>query len=222
MFKPVTNVSVDMMKSGMDMFKKMPAVDPHKVMTVPEISVSEMRKQGIFDMQDILDRVDCLNILNYPVIVSNYLRYFRVSDFLGRYTNGKVAFVLGIPNLETLFDDAYYEGLKGGILGAFAALFDRDTRLFIYPMRSPDTPAEVITADTFPVAEHLKHFYYYLQATHKILPVEKFIDANMHIWPEDVLREIEHGLGDWDTSVPEPVTREIVRRRLFGFGHRRP
>ena len=164
-------------------------------------------------------RFHCMNILDYPVIVSNYLRYFRVSDFLGRYTNGKVAFVLGIPNLETLFDDAYYEGLKGGILGAFAALFDRDTQLFIYPMRSQKKPEEVITADTFPVSEHLKYFYYYLQATNQILPVEKYVDANMHIWPEDVLLKIKSGRGDWETSVPEIVTREIVRRRLFDFGH---
>ena len=218
MFRPVTHVSVDMMKSGMDILKKTPAVNPQTAMTVPEISVSEMRRQGVFDMQDILNRVDCMNLLNYPVIVSNYLRYFRVSDFLGRYTNGKVAFVLGIPNLETLFDDAYYEGLKGGILGAFAALFDRDTRLFIYPMRSPDKPEEVITADTFPVSEHLKYFYYYLKATNQILPVEKYVDANMHIWPEDVLEKIKHGRGDWETSVPEIVTREIARRRLFDFG----
>jgi len=215
--RPVTNVSVDMMKSGMEIFSRIPDVKAQTAMTVPEISVSEMRKQGVFDMQDILNRVDCLNILNYPVIVSNYLRYFRVSDFLGRYTKGKVGFVLGIPNLKTLFDDAYYKGLKGGIIGAFASLFDRDTLLFVYPMRSQDKPQEVITSDTFPVPEHLKYFYYHLQANNQILPVEKYNDANMHIWPEDVLRKIKRGRGDWETSVPEIVAREIIQRRLFDF-----
>jgi hypothetical protein len=187
-------------------------------MAVPEISIAEMRKLDSFDMPDILDRVDCLNLLNYPVIVSNYLRFFRVRAYLGRYTNGKVAFVLGIPNLTTLFDADYYEGLKGGILAAFAALFDRETLLFVYPMRSPDDPGQIITAETFPVPEPLKFFYYYLRANDMILPVERYNDANMHIWPEDILEQIKKGRGEWEANVPEVVAEEIVSRGLFGFG----
>jgi hypothetical protein len=217
MFKPVTNVSIDMMNSGIEIFLRTAGVNVQMAMAVPEISIAEMRKLGSFDMQDILDRVDCLNLLNYPVIVSNYLRFFRVRAYLGRYTKGKVAFVLGIPNLTTLFDADYYEGLKGGILGAFASLFDRETLLFVYPMRSPDDPEQIITAETFPVPEPLKFFYYYLQANNMILPVERYNDANMHIWPEDILKQIKRGRGEWETSVPEMVAEEIIHRGLFGF-----
>jgi len=217
LFKPVTNVSVDMMTSGMEIFRRIPEVNAPTAMIVPEISVAEMRNLDVFDMQDILDRVDCLNVLNYPVIVSNYLRYFRIADYLGRYTKRKIAFVLGIPNLETLFDDAYYEGLKGGIIGAFAALFDRDTHLFVYPMRRNDNPNDIITSENFPIAEHMKYFYYHLQANNKILPVEKYNDANMHIWPDDVLQQIKKGPGEWEKAVPEAVAREIVSRCMFGF-----
>ena len=217
MFKPVTNVSEDMMNNGMALFLRTHGVDGKMAMAVPEISIAEMRKLGTFDMQDILDRVDCLNLLRYPVIVSNYLRFFRVRAYLGRYTKGKVAFVLGVPNLITLFDAAYYEGLKGGILGAFASLFDRETLLFVYPMRNPNDPKQIITAETFPVPELLKFFYYYLQANHMILPVERYNDANMHIWPEDILEQIKRGRGVWETSVPEVVAEEIISRGLFGF-----
>ena len=217
MFKPVTNVSEDMMNGGMEIFLRTNDVDVKMAMAVPEISIAEMRKQGTFDMQDILDRVDCLNLLGYPVIVSNYLRFFRVRAYLGRYTKGKVAFVLGIPNLITLFDAAYYEGLKGGILGAFASLFDRETLLFVYPLRNPKDPKQIITAETFPVPELLKFFYYYLQANHMILPVERYNDANMHIWPEDILEQIKRGRGAWESSVPKVVAEEIISRGLFDF-----
>jgi hypothetical protein len=217
MFRPITNVSVDMMKSGMEIFHRIPEVNSATAMIAPEISVAEMRNQKAFDMQDILDRVDCLNLLKYPVIVSNYLRYFRLSDYLGRYTKGNISFVLGIPNLETLFNDAYYDGLKGGVLGAFAALFDRDTHLFVYPMRRDDNPGDIITSENFPVPEHLKYFYYHLQANNKILPVEKYNNANMHIWPEDVLNEIKKGPGDWEEHIPEPVAQEIISRCMFEF-----
>lgn len=217
MFKPVTNVSVDMMNSGMEIFLRTPDVGEQTAMAVPEISIAEMRKQGTFDMRDILDRVDCMNLLEYPVIVSNYLRFFRVRAYLGRYTRGKVAFVLGLPNLTTLFDEAYYKGFAGGILGAFASLFDRETLLFVYPMISPDDPEQIITTETFPVPETLKYFYYYLQANNMILPVERYNDANMHIWPEDILRQIQKGGGDWEKSVPKVVAEEIIRRGMFGF-----
>ena len=96
----------------MEIFLRTADVNVQMAMAVPEISIAEMRLLGTIDMQDILDRVDCLNLLNYPVIVSNYLRFFRVRAYLGRYTKGKVAFVLGIPNLTTLFDAEYYEGLN--------------------------------------------------------------------------------------------------------------
>lgn len=217
LFRPVTKVSVDMMNSGMEIFTRIPEVDSAAAMIVPEISVAEMRNQNRFDMQDILNRVDCLNLLNYPVIVSDYLRYFRLADYLDRYTKGKIAFVIGIPNLEMLFDDAYYEGLKGGIMGAFASLFDRDTHLFVYPMRRNDNPDDIITTENFPVPEHLKHFYAHLQENNKILPVEKYNDANMHIWPDDVLQHITQGPGNWEETVPAEVYNEIVKHCMFGF-----
>ena len=217
MFKPVTNVNVDMMTSGMELFTRITEVRSDPVIIVPEISVAEMRKQDSFDMQDILDRVDCLNILNYPVIVSNYLRYFRLSDYLGRYTNGKVAFVMGIPNLETLFDDAYYEGFKGGIIGAFGALLDRDTLIFVYPMYRDGNPDDIVTTENFPVPGHLKYFYAHLRANNKILPVQNYNDANMHVWPEAVLLQIQKGPGQWQLSVPEAVSQEIIARCMFGF-----
>jgi len=217
MFRPVTKVSVDMMTSGMEIFARIPEVDSATAMIVPEISVAEMRRQNQFDMQDILNRVDCLNILKYPVVVSNYLRYFRLAEYLDRYTKGKIAFVIGIPNLEMLFDDAYYEGLKGGIMGAFATLFDRDTHLFVYPMRRNDNPDDIITTENFPAPEHLKHFYAHLRENNKILPVEKFNDANMHIWPEDVLKHITQGPGEWQATVPTEVYNEIVKQCMFGF-----
>jgi len=217
MFKPVTNVSVDMLNGGMEIFLRSQGVDVHKAMAVPEISIAEMRKLGEFDMRDILDRVDCLNLLNYPVIVSNYLRFFRVRAYLGRYTKEKVAFVLGIPNLTTLFDAAYYEGLRGGILAAFASLFDRETLLFVYPMRNPDNPGQIVTAETFPVPELLKHFYYYIQANNMILSVESYNESKMHIWPEDILKQIQKGRGPWEASVPKVVAEEIIRRGMFGF-----
>jgi hypothetical protein len=222
LFRPVTNVAVDMMDRSMALFLCRDEAECYPAIVVPEISVAEMRKHNQFDMHDILDRVDCLNLLNYPVIVSNYLRYFRLSDYLGRYTRGQTAFVVGIPNLETLFDDAYYEGLKGGILGAFGTLLDRGTLLFVYPMHAKGETQQMITAENFPVADHMKYFYAHLVANGKILPIENYNAANMRIWPAQVLDQIQDGNQRWRTSVPAAVAQEIMNRRLFGYNDGEP
>jgi hypothetical protein len=47
-----------------------------------------------------------------------------------------------------IFTEAYYEGLEGGILEAFAKLFPDNTRLYIYPYKSPEQD-DLVTIDNF-------------------------------------------------------------------------
>jgi hypothetical protein len=56
--------------------------------------------------------------------------------------------ILGISNLDLIFTEAYYEGLEGGILEAFAKLFPDNTRLYIYPYKSPEQD-DLVTIDNF-------------------------------------------------------------------------
>lgn len=217
LFQPVTNVSQDILTSGMEIFQQTQGVNSETAMLVVEISVADLRYQDQLNMRNILQRVDCLNLLGYPVVVSNYLRHFRVRDYLSRYTTGQVAFILGIPNLITLFNEDFYEGHKGGLLGAFASLFDLDTQLIVYPMRTAENPDEMITGETFKAPEHLKYFYKYLLANNKIISIEKYDNSIMHIWPDDVLKRIKQNSGDWERDVPEIIVREIAEQALFGY-----
>jgi hypothetical protein len=217
LFQPVTNVTQDIFSSSMEIFRQMPGVDTEMAMQVAEISVADLRYHEQLDMKDILQRVDCLNTLGYPVVVSNFLRHFRVRDYLSRYTTGQVAFILGIPNLTTLFNEDFYEGHKGGLLGAFASLFDLDTHLIVYPMRTSENPDTMITGESFKAPEHLKYFYKFLLANNKIISIEKYDDSIMHIWPDDVLRRIKQNSGDWEKDVPEIIAREIIEEKLFEF-----
>jgi hypothetical protein len=63
----------------------------------------------------------------------------------------------------------------------------------------------------------MKHFYAHLRANNKILPIQKYNAAHMHIWPEAVLDQMQKGPGQWQQSVPEAVAREISDRCMFGF-----
>jgi len=214
-FCPVTNVTVDMIKSGKDIFLKNPDISTEKAIILPELSLAQLGKNGHLDKQDILHRTETAGLQGHPVLVSNYLRYFRIREYLNQYTKGKVDFILGVPNLELIFDVAYYEGLEGGIMGAFSKLFNGKTKLFIYPLRKGD---DMITADSFRVPDHLKHLYLYLRQNKLIQAVESFDASILHIWSEEVLKQLKKGRGEWENMVPKTVAQEIIKQRMFGFG----
>ena len=217
-FYPVTKVTVDMIKCGMKIFLNDPSLDEEKTVILPEISLADTLPDGHIDKEDILHRADTVSLLGHPVLVTTYLRFFRIREFLHRYTNGKVGFVLGIPNVQLIFDDAYYKGLEGGIMGAFARLFDGKTKLFVYPLRKGDN---ILTAETFPVPQHLKHLYLYLRQNQMIEPVQDYDESVLHIWPEEVHQKLKKGRGSWESMVPQTVSDEIIKRRMFEFGSER-
>ena len=41
---------------------------------------------------------------------------------------------MGINNLIDIFDEKYYRHLSGGILEAFGKLFNKDLKIYLYPM----------------------------------------------------------------------------------------
>ena len=218
-FYPVTNVTVDMIKCGMSSFLKDSALGEEKAEILPEISLAEMQSDGPIDKENILHRADTLSLMGHPLLVTTYLRFFRIREYLNRYTSGRVGFVLGIPNMQLIFDDAYYEGLGGGIMGAFARLFDGKTKLFIYPFRKIGN--EIVTSETFQGPPHLKHLYLYLQQNQMIEPVQDFDESVLHIWPEEVHQKLKKGPGDWEDMVPRKVADAIIENCMFGFGSER-
>lgn len=213
-FAPVTKVTLDMIKCGKENFLGNPDVKEENCVVLPELSTIHLKKNGVFDKKSFLHRIDTVTSLGHPVLVTDYLRYFRVREFLNRYTKNPVGFILGIPNMELLFDDTYYEGLEGGILGAFSKLFDGQIKLFVYPMRKAN---DMISVDNFPTPDHLKYLYLHLRENNLVESVENYDKSILHIWPQGVLKKLRKGRGDWESMVPENVAREIIKHRMFGF-----
>ena len=85
------------------------------------------------DNADFLARVDTLTALGYHVLVSDYLRYFRLRAFLRRYTQGRIGIVARLDNLRDIFSPEFYSDLEGGILEAFGRLFCDKTWMYVYP-----------------------------------------------------------------------------------------
>jgi hypothetical protein len=207
-----------MLSSGMKSFTKafgLEKEDAQNAIVLPEISLVPMAADGIIDVEHVLQRADTVSLLGYPLLVTTYLRFFRIREYLNRYTGGKIGFILGVPSVEQVLNDDYYEGLDGGILGAFSRLLDGKTRLFVYPQRKGN---RILTADTFPVSERNQHLYLYLRQNHMIEAVEGYDESLLHIWPEEIHQKLKKGRGEWESMVPQTVAEEIIRKRMFDFG----
>src|SRR5262249_29880277 len=150
---PVTNVAVDMLAHALAQFARDPANQGEEVLVVTEMTLRhlvEAEGDEIVD-RDFLDRVDLLRTLGRPVLISAFGEFYRLANYLQRYTARPIGLVTGVPTLREIFDEKYYTDLAGGILESFGRLFKNDLRLYVYPQLDPETGA-VVTADDLRVA----------------------------------------------------------------------
>jgi hypothetical protein len=218
-FRPVTKVTLDMLNSAQAQFVQEPAVQGQEVVVLMEMTMKNLASDTGIDKRDFLDRVDLLGSLGKTVLISNYLEYYRLAQYLFRYTKQMIGIVMGIPSLREIFDEKYYTDLEGGILESFGRLFKNALKLYVYPLRDSATGA-IITANNLRVAPHLRHLYAYLLENHHIESIRDFNEACLPIFSWDVLARIKKADPSWEAMVPPQVAAFIKERRLFNYrGH---
>ncbi len=215
-FRPVTNVNVDMIECSLNQFLKLDEVEPSNVIVLAEITMNTVVSGGRIDSQEFLARVDMLNSLGYTVLVSDYLRYFRLRAFFRRFTQKQIGVVLGVPNVRDIFNESYYEGLEGGILEAFGKLFPEHTRLYVYPSKEAGQD-ELVTAENLRVGQDMELLYQHMTSNGLIVPLTGVHEELLGIFSRDILKQISLGPGEWESQVPESVAELIIKRRLFKF-----
>jgi hypothetical protein len=150
------------------------------------------------------------------VLISNYGEYYRLAQYLFRYTKEMIGIVMGVPTLRELFDEKYYADLEGGILESFGRLFKNALKLYVYPTQEAAT-GSIITANNLRVAPHLQHLYAYLLENHSIQAIKDFNDCCLPIQSRDVLSRIKSGETGWEILVPAQVAAIIKDRKLLGY-----
>ncbi len=215
-FRPVTNVTVDMLQCAQAQFIQEPNVQGEDVIVLFEMTMKNLTTESGIDHQDFLHRVDLLGTLGKTVLISNYGEYYRLAQFLFRYTKKMIGIVMGIPSLREIFDEKYYTDLEGGILESFGRLFKNALKLYVYPLQDSPTGA-VVTANNLRVAPHLRHLYSYLLENHFIQSIEDYDKKCLPIFSRDVLARIKKGDAAWETMVPSTVATIIKDRKLLGY-----
>ncbi|MEP2770552.1 MAG: TonB-dependent receptor [Fulvivirga sp.] len=216
-FRPVTHVNVDMLLASRRIFKHEPDVDRDKIVVLTEITLNDLRTEGEIDEKDFLNRVDIICSLGQNVMISNYPEYYRLVDYLSVITKGrKIGIILGIYNLQRVFDEKYYTHLRGGVLEAFGVLFGHNVTLYVYPSNKYKGEG-LYTLDNFQLPENEAGLFKYLTDNKKLVSVENADTKNLHIISDKVLDMIKSGEDGWEKMVPRKVSQAIKARCLFDY-----
>lgn len=216
-FRPVTKVNIDMIKNGYDVFVKENRVEKKNLQVLFEITLNNLREEtGDIDEDDFLNRADILCQLGQTVLISNFMRYYKLVEYFSRYTKERMGIIMGLSNLEEVFKEKYYRHLNGGMLEAFGILFTRDLKMYIYPSKPSDEVALKQTGD-MEVHPRLQPLLDYLIFNKKIVDLDDFDPSVLHIFSKEVLRKIRLREEGWEDMVPAYVDNMIKKDRLFGY-----
>ena len=130
-FRPVTKVNIDMIKNGLNEFVKENKVKEENLQVLFEITLNNLKSEGDINEKDFLDSVSVLCSIGQTVMISNYQRYYKLLDYFGRFTKERLGIILGLTNLQEIFDAQYYRNLSGGILEGIGKMFNRDIKVYV-------------------------------------------------------------------------------------------
>lgn len=216
-FRPVTHVNMDMLHCAREQFARSLDDPDAEIVELMEITMKTLLATGSINYSDFLARAELLASAGTTVLISNYFEYFRLASYLRRYTKRPIGITMGIPSLQDIFKENFYENLEGGILESFGRLFKNDTRLYIYPFQEPDT-GRLITVEKLKIEPHLRNLYMHLVENGYIESIDFYNKDYLHIFPYNVLKKIAANDESWEQMVPENVAALIKQHGYFGYG----
>ena len=218
-FRPVTNVNIDMLHSGLDMFKTdNPEINEENLQVLFEITLTNLRQEGEIDERDFLNRADILCQLGYYVLISNFQEYYKLVEYFSEYTRNRtqVGLAMGVNNLLAVFQEEYYSDLSGGIMEAFGKLFKRNVKVYLYPYLDKTTN-EMLNSNNLKVSDNLKELYKYFKLNHRIEDITDYEPENLQIHSRTILKMINDCKTGWEDKLPGDVAEMIITRGMFGY-----
>lgn len=215
-FQPVSNLHLDLIHAARQCLEHDFDSPPGHLITLPEITLQNLSSPNSFDPGDILARIECLNALDLPVMITQCPEFYRLASILHRYSKDRLAFIMGGAVLLRIFQEKFYEDLQGGILEAFGRLLKQEVRLMIYPFYDPETQT-LHSLDDLRVPHHLRLLFRHLRENGWIEPLPCINPQNLQIKSSNLLREIQSNSSLWTQSVPPKVAQLIRQNQWFQY-----
>ena len=217
-YRPPTLVNMDMLTTGLSAYLKDIGRDKKSdVMVLPEISMNKLLDKGQMDNADFLARIDLLGHLGQYVLITNFHNLHELNNYLIERTNQKIAIVLGIYNLEEIFDENSYEKHKLGLLGGLGTLLGHQTKLYVYPVAKDGVhkAEKSLSSSDMKIEAKCRPLLEYLQINGFIHDIDNFNQDYAHIWSRQVLQMIQSNEAGWEKKVPASIVEILKSKKLF-------
>jgi hypothetical protein len=216
-FRPVTKVHIDMIEKGRVEFLKEKRVKEGNLEVVFELTLKDLTADGKISDKDFVDRAELLGSLGYTVMISNYLKHYKMVEYLSAISKGNlIGVILGVYNLSTIFDERYYDNLPGGLLEAFGRGFGHNVKLFVYPATNVED-GSLYDLNNIQIPKNLNGLMQFMKDNDKISAIKTYDQHLLHIMSDDVLSKIKAGASSWEEDVPYEVAQAIKFFELFGY-----
>lgn len=215
-FRPINKLGMEFIEDSMAIFKRDEDYRPDNTLAFCEISLNYLMQDEQLNEKDFLHRVDLLNLMGQSVMVSRFQRYYELVQYFRQFKLIKLRMVVGLPTFLRIMDEQQYDDLRGGLLEATGALFQKNVKIYLYPALDADGEVVYPADDLFELPVRL--LWQYLSRTGKILILRSTSRENLKIRTEDITRLIEEGEDEQLLKMlPEAVFKEIQSRKLFGY-----
>jgi hypothetical protein len=149
-------------------------------------------------------------------LISNFKEYYKLVKYLTQYTKKQLGLTMGVINFVEIFDDQYYDNLRGGILEAFGNIFINNMKIYLYPAKNGEEKG-YINSDNLKLKPKVKEFYKYFKYNNKIRDIKNFTPEYLKIYSKNILKKIKENKGGWEDKVPAGISEMIVKKKMFGY-----
>ena len=151
-----------------------------------------------------------LRAMGKTILLSGAGHYHLLPAFLRRYTQCRIIFLLGLPNLSEVFAAQHYRNLPGGLLEGMGRLFMGDVRLAVCPAWQG---RRHLCLDDFAPPKNCALLYRQLKESGRLVAVPYANQADKAPLPDEELTMIQRGDKAWRRVRPAPLPRPIRKHR---------
>lgn len=159
----------------------------HEPLAVLEVNTQTLEASAASDNKELLALIEQLVPLG-TVFVTNYPEGYQVLNYFRRYTPAPILVIIWISSFLQLIEERLYSALPGAMLESFGRLLFTDVTIHVAPMSKEslvatlgalpegllrDAPdGHLLTLDDLLPKPPLDHFFRYLRAAGRIVPLE--------------------------------------------------
>ena len=218
-FRPPTKVNMDMFNSGKQSFAKLRKIPESSILTVAELTMSELGQESEASDLDFLSRVDLLSSLGHCVLVSDYYRFFSLRSWLRTHTKEPFAITLSVHDIKNLLNPGFYDDLEGGMLEGMGKLFPGDTHVFVYPSIIDD---KNVALGDIKVNEKQQALLNYLIDNQLFVDCPEINQDNLQISSRLIHQMMREKQDGWQVWIDPGVVAQIEEKNMFSSEHDSP